>query len=392
MRDANSTPWSAFVMRGLCVLCVLALTSRVEADQPEVNVAHDAQSASGRFVMNMRPAADFGLKGNGVAFEIDERGETKLWAVDWFANKVEIADDGEYLVRYGPWGTDQNNHSDLGIAFYRRGQLVREYRVNELVKDPKAIVHSASHYLWQPEKQSIPTGFHGDGRYRLVVADKTVYEFELATGEVAASYVDQEARNWYEVRAEEQEVARQRGLRAFEASGLDRLYAQHFVLHEVQADRGKTMGVHFDGAEWSADLKPTRKFARTCLVEAHFPLRDDDRIDVKLRPEEILAALDRALAHPFIEQRFEHGGATRIRLRITGDRLHWDTPELREFLQKLGHRDLRDDVLRHWAYVIIDAAAPRCTSVYLNVESGELIYEDHAKWPWEPVLVNAAGN
>src|SRR5690606_3541713 len=139
--------------------------------------------------------------------------------------------------------------------------------------------------------------------------------------------------------AEEKEAARQRGMRVYEASGLDRVYGPHFDLSEVNAGPGKTMGVHFDGPEWRADLTPKRAFAHPCFVDANFPLDEGGRVVATLKPEEILTALDKAFAHPFVARRFAHGGASGVRMRITGDRLHWDTPELREFLKKLEHAD-----------------------------------------------------
>ena len=119
---------------------------------------------------------------------------------------------------------------------------------------------------------------------------------------------------------------------------------------------------------------------------------DDNQIVASITPTAIIGAIESAFNHPFVAKRFSDGGATALRLRIQGDRLHWNTPELIDFIEKITGAKPREDDLGHWAYFIIDAEFPRYTSMYFNTKTGEIILEDESKWPREPYLIDAAGN
>lgn len=58
-----------------------------------------------------------------------------LWTVDWYAFDVDVASDGEHVVRWGPWPVLTDNHHSIGVAFYRKGKKIRYYTVAELAKD-----------------------------------------------------------------------------------------------------------------------------------------------------------------------------------------------------------------------------------------------------------------
>ena len=64
-----------------------------------------------------------------------------LWSVPWYSFSVAVADDGEHLVRYGPW---PSSTAELAVAFYRRGELIRAYRIDELVRSPEVLPRSVS--------------------------------------------------------------------------------------------------------------------------------------------------------------------------------------------------------------------------------------------------------
>ena len=71
--------------------------------------------------------------------------------------------------------------------------------------------------------------------------------------------------------------------------------------------------------------------------------------------------------------------------------MHWNTPELQEFIEKITGEKPNEDELGHWAYFIFDATEPRHTSIYFNTKTGEIIDEDESKWPWEPYLIDSSG-
>jgi hypothetical protein len=100
-----------------------------------------------------------------------------IWTVDWYAGQVEISSDGIYLVRWGPWASEYN---ELALAFYKNGQEIKRYRVNELVAIPIKLPHSVSHFEWQ-ENASF------DAEQKLLwirTLNKEEYTFDVTTGKI----------------------------------------------------------------------------------------------------------------------------------------------------------------------------------------------------------------
>lgn len=328
----------------------------------------------------------------GVTYSITRDGAfTELWRTEgWYAFEGFIHNDGQHFVRIGPWATDKMNHTDLAIAFYTRGKLMKQYQVKELIKRPDSLVHSVSHYSWRPEKQTKPNGFY-DKTFHLTMIDQTTYSFDITNGKILATGIDADARSSREIRAEEDRAARQKGQSLFDVCSFRKEFENSFEFSQIKAGTGWTHGVWFDEPEWQAKLFPKKKYAQPCEVHAIFPITYSENIDISITPEEIDAALLSALSHPFVLRRFEQGGATGLRLRITGDRLHWDTHKLRKLIKETKGVDPEGGALRHWAYIIIDASDPRYTTIYINSNTKELIYEDTLKSPRETILLDDDG-
>ena len=328
----------------------------------------------------------------GITYEISEDGEfNEVWRTEgWYTFEGYLSEDGRYFVRFGPWASDQENHTDLAIAFYDRGKLLKEYQVKELIKKSDLLEDSVSHYVWRPVIQSKPNGFYG-GTFHLVMIDKTTYSFDYETGEIIIREKDKKAKSRREIWAEEQAVDNKRGQEFFEASTFKEEFERHFEITRIEAMRGSFSSCSLEGPAWVAEFTPKRKFDHEASVRPVFPIRDDSRVEVLLTPQEITSAFKRAFKHPFVSKRFKDGGTTGVRLRIQGDRLHWNTPELQEFIEKITGEKPNEDELGHWAYFIIDATEPRHTSIYFNTKTGEIIDEDESKWPWEPYFIDSSG-
>lgn len=349
----------------------------------------------------------------GVAYKLDENGEiVELWRTEgWYASEVFLSDDGRYLVRMGVWPTTNDEFTDVAVAFYDRGKLLKSYDVRDLIKRPHLIEHSVSHYRWQPRKQTVPNGIgrgHSQGwfggnylqgeHFHLVMIDKTAYHFDLATGDILSTETDPGAQSelefWIALRAEEKE----RGEGLYRTWPLRADFEKHFTTSEVRTGDWYVNGVWLDGANWEGNLAPKKDYGWDCLVEAVFPISKKGDIEVTITPQEIDEAFSNALRHPFVEARFKDG-ATGIRLRITGDRLHWNTPELEKWLKQTRGAAPKEAELRYWAYAIIDEKEQSLanlhlsfTSFYLNTKTGELLYEDEsAPFPYPTVLLDAKG-
>lgn len=381
-------PYPRFLAFFFLSAALLAMSLRASADNPPSNSRHQTESPSGRFVIDMIPEEGWGHAGKGIVYRRHDGQKVRVWETDFYAQEVQLSDSGKHLVRFGPWASDLENLSDLAVAFYERNQLLKEYRVRDLVKNRNVLDQTVSHYQWRPVRQSEPTGFFGDDLFRLVTVDKRVYEFDVRTGAVIKTSVDENAMSRSEIEAARRQRARERAEAMFKASRIHEEFDAHFTLHEAQVGLGSTLGVYFfPKPQWSGDFHPKQPLEHPFMIEAVFP-RVDDKLVIALTAEDLLEAGRRAFAHPFVAKRFADG-ATRLRLRSTGDRLHWDTPELKKMLAQVAKAaDERND-LKRWAYFIIDAEEPRYTSIYLNLETGDLLYEEPGSWPPKAVYLPA---
>lgn len=114
-----------------------------------------------------------------------------LWAVDWYADNVELADDGVHLIRYGPWpslpedtSTPRRRHLEPeALSFFANGTLLRTYRIGELVAVPSRLPRTWSHFTWRAgsefdrERMQFHVRTHDGGRFT----------FDVRTGEMLSA-------------------------------------------------------------------------------------------------------------------------------------------------------------------------------------------------------------
>ena len=358
------------------------------ADQPNTPTPWIAVSEYRTCIFKMIPA-DWPYDGKekpatrkavGIAYVLDEEGELKeLWRLEGsYHYEGYISNDGRYLVGLGPrGGDDTEKYSDQAIAFYDRGKLLKDYRVNELIKDVTKLEHSVSHYQWKPEKQTEPTGFHPfweQTSFHLVMVDKTAYNFETATGKITAVAVDKGALSRFDIFEAEQATEIQRGKKLLAESPFRMAFERVFAFEDISASNGSIYGMHFEGAYWSADLKPKIPLVHPCEVNVVFPIKLE-KIDSGLKALEVMQALQKCLAHPAVRGRFEKQGAQGLRLRVAGDRLHWSTDDLQELLSKRELPRATEPELKSWAEIIVDMKPHEFASGYLNVATGHFIWE-----------------
>ncbi len=316
----------------------------------------------------------------GHAYSMDQDGTLKeLWKVHgWFTWQGYLASDGKHFVRMGPWASDQENLSDLAIAFYQQGNLLKEYRVNELIQNREAISFSVSHYQWQPEIQTKPNGFDSEEEsFSLVTADKSIYIFDIKTGGILRKERDSGAKSSREVWQEQKQAAETKGKALFAACSFQSDYEKAFEISEVSASEGKISGVWFDNPHWTAHLKPKRSFSLPCLAEPVYPIDNNGRLQSSITPEDIEAAFEKALQHPYVVALQKQEQVEGIRLRPTADRLHWNTPELSEWMESAKGHPPSPEGLKDWAYLIVDCKPHEYRSFYLNTRTGEVLHEQN---------------
>ncbi len=179
-----------------------ALAFNLPAEEP---AAFIAASRSGTSFFKMVPGVAQ-RPASGAAYTVLGDGSFKeIWQVSgWYAREVFISDDGRTLVRVMPLHPGRTpTKSDLALAFYRDGELVREYHTAELVKDAQQTKFGREGYNWlAPAWVTVTDSRRPDGTsrvehdteaepqldaagiFRVKTIDRIVYHFEAATGKL----------------------------------------------------------------------------------------------------------------------------------------------------------------------------------------------------------------
>ncbi|SDI55631.1 hypothetical protein [Propionivibrio dicarboxylicus] len=101
--------------------------------------------------------------------------KTPLWTFSWYAFTVHPSSDGDHLVRMGPWASSVDQ---LALAFYSRGELIKEYRIRDLVVDADKLKRTVSHFFWVAE-QGLDDRRK---RFHVKTTDGQEYTFSILTG------------------------------------------------------------------------------------------------------------------------------------------------------------------------------------------------------------------
>lgn len=330
----------------------------------------------------------------GVAYSIDEDGNfAELWRVEGlYTFQAFLSDDGRYLVAMGPWASDQEYLVDLAVAFYADGKLLKEHLVRDLILDPRTLSMSTSHYRWSPVSQSEPNGIVG-GSFHLVLSDKTLLSFDLSTGEVIYSDIDENAKTGREQNEADQAEGTRRGIELWTAFPSRPDFEKLFSVSKIEAPsivRGDEL--FFPRPTWRAEFAPLEEGDIPVTIQAIFPVDEKDGLRTTLSAQRVSEALEMAFSHPVVQDCFENHDAEHLYLRIAGDYLLWSPEKMRSLLTTIGREPATEDTLRDWAEIVISYdAPPRPTRLYLNTKTGEMLKETVREYEMIPVLYDAKG-
>lgn len=392
----------SFVVRSLAATVFLILAiGNGRTDSPASPIPWELTSKNGRYTFEMKPP-EFRQEGDefivtreayGVAYQMKGKKRTEIWRVEGiYTFQGFLSEDGRYFVAMGPWASDDEGLTDVAFAIYDRGQLVKEYLVKDLVRDSASVDRSVSRYEWIPQTQGKEMGIFGK-TFHIVTNEKTDYTIDLKTGRILAETKDPDAFTRREVSAREDAEQGRKGRKLYDNASFKAPFERAFSVSGICASLSKCM-VHFAGPEWRATLIPKRPLPVKTSVFAVFPIDDDREINVSLTPAEIETALAAATEHPYFADRTSSSGDIDLTLRITGDRLHWDTEKLQTLHQALRNKPIPTGELRHWACVIISFQKQGVSSYedgYLNIDTRELIYEKLDRNVWNAILLDAKG-
>ena len=104
-----------------------------------------------------------------------------LWTIDWYAHNVELSSDGIHLVRRGPWAHSPTTEA---LSFFAKGDLLKSYRINELVDYPWLMPHSVSHFRWK----KMSSMDDKNNSYDLRTIHGETYRFDTTTGRIVSSF------------------------------------------------------------------------------------------------------------------------------------------------------------------------------------------------------------
>ena len=186
----------------IALLSCIRAQAQAQAETGKPDAAFITATRSGRFFFKMVPTA--GQPAHGAAFEVLADGSLKeLWQVSgWYARELFLSEDGRSLVRLEPRNPGRSvSKTDLALAFYNEGALVREYHTAELVKDGKKVLPGKHTYDWlapvwvtltdsrkpdgtsrvERDREAEPV-LDAAGIFKLKTCDRIVYQFEASTG------------------------------------------------------------------------------------------------------------------------------------------------------------------------------------------------------------------
>lgn len=310
----------------------------------------------------------------GIAYTMDSDGKlTKQWETSgWYAYEGFISDDGRYFVSLDPHSCDQEKHTDIAVAFYDRGTLLKQYRVCDLIKDPASLSDSVIYYQWRPFKQSFSDRI-SNHNFCLTMIDKTRYLFDVETGDIIETQHDSYARSFTEVCEERETEAASKGLEAYEKSALNKRFQKYFKLEEASDFRGRsTYGIDFEEPEWRATFIPIEEYGHPCKIKTIFPILEPDVVHTEIMAEDIDMAFKETIAHPEFKKRFSEASIVGIEMKISGNSLHMMRYKAERDLPEAGV-DLRATPLEKWAYLVVESSGREYTSIYYNVSSKQLV-------------------
>lgn len=135
-------------------LFILIVTQIAFADQEGSLPSYTVETADKKhiFVMLTPFDAAHGFTEKNILFNrsgiyLNDGSTTPVWAVDWFAN-IYLPNGGEYVLRRGRWARYSNCYEEEAFSFVTRGEVIKVYRVKDLVDFPWLLPHSVSHYKW----------------------------------------------------------------------------------------------------------------------------------------------------------------------------------------------------------------------------------------------------
>ena len=174
------------------VAALLLLSTPAHADNEAGNTPRVFASRYGNCHAKSVPAETYGDKGVTRVFMTSAGTDKLMHTYNWYAPQLflecNVAPAGKpvaiAVARIGPWPRGRRaNTSDLALAFYHGGQLLKRYSTLDIAGSAENVSASVSHYLVLDQID----GYHWktDNQYTFQVrtVDGRSLSFDAATGE-----------------------------------------------------------------------------------------------------------------------------------------------------------------------------------------------------------------
>lgn len=141
------------------------------------------------------PEENYGSKGKTVLYSVDKDSDKPVCTFDWFANQMQVLDNGGIVVRLGPWARGYKASADhLAIAFYKDCKELKSYSTLDIAGSPDNVSSSVSHYQIFEKISGFRWIVSNDFAFDVVTFDGKTISFDAATGAVLSKQ-DEENKN-----------------------------------------------------------------------------------------------------------------------------------------------------------------------------------------------------
>ena len=182
----------SMTLYGLCAAALLLLPLSVHADDEAGNTPRVFTSRHGNCYAKSVPAELYGQQGSTRIFVVQAGVDRLVQTYGWYAQQLFLecnaaaagAPAAVAVARIGPWHRGRRAvASDLAIAFYHGGKLVKQYSTLDIAGSPDNVSASVSHFRVFEHTD----GYHwrsGNGyAFHVRTTDGRRLAFDAATGE-----------------------------------------------------------------------------------------------------------------------------------------------------------------------------------------------------------------
>lgn len=124
------------------------------ADEARPNAPIVAAGDDGTCYAKSVPAGIAGQRGTTTVYNVAASKDVRVSTYDWYSSHIHLRCNAwrngrseTTVVRMGPWAEGHRaNRTDLALAFYVNGKLVKQYSTLDIAGKPDDVGGSVSHY------------------------------------------------------------------------------------------------------------------------------------------------------------------------------------------------------------------------------------------------------